>query len=295
MIGWQAVAQHFANKGDACALLDRNAQVVMFSAPFEALLGWPRDEIEGKSWLEAVVPADCQSTAHAQIERALSGTLRSFRCQARTATKGRLALRLDTSLVGRGAEQTLLLTVTGAEPIETSSPANGEDLDYEIAGSIADFGRLLALTSVGSPRVGALLRERCYTAIHGAEGPCADCPALHQQGESWPRTVVRRVSGSDAYEVVTAQLSKDRIQVRLRRISEQTLCAIQESKLRSVADSAQLSERERAVLTYLLMGRSLADIGTVLGISRRTVKFHQANLLEKLGADSRADLVRLVT
>jgi DNA-binding CsgD family transcriptional regulator len=64
---------------------------------------------------------------------------------------------------------------------------------------------------------------------------------------------------------------------------------------RALADAAQLSERERSVLTYLLMGRSLGDIALILGISPRTVKFHQANVLEKLGADSRADLVRLIT
>jgi len=42
------------------------------------------------------------------------------------------------------------------------------------------------------------------------------------------------------------------------------------------------------------MGRQLADIATALGISLRTVKYHQANILRKLRADSRVDLMRLI-
>jgi DNA-binding CsgD family transcriptional regulator len=102
-------------------------------------------------------------------------------------------------------------------------------------------------------------------------------------------------NGDQAYEVVTADAREDRVRVRLRRISAETLGAIYESKVRALSDAAQLSDRERSVLTYLLMGRSLSDIAMILDISPRTVKFHQANVLEKLGADSRADLVRLIT
>jgi DNA-binding CsgD family transcriptional regulator len=47
------------------------------------------------------------------------------------------------------------------------------------------------------------------------------------------------------------------------------------------------------VLDLLLLGRSLGEIATALQITPRTAKFHQANLLEKLGADSRFDLLRL--
>jgi DNA-binding response OmpR family regulator len=57
--------------------------------------------------------------------------------------------------------------------------------------------------------------------------------------------------------------------------------------------SARLTEREREVLDLLLLGRNHQDIAAVLGISERTSKFHQANLLLKLGAESRLDLMRL--
>ena len=60
-----------------------------------------------------------------------------------------------------------------------------------------------------------------------------------------------------------------------------------------LADDANLSEREREILNLLLLGRNHEEIGIALGISPRTSKFHQGNVLKKLGADSRLDLVRL--
>ncbi len=54
-----------------------------------------------------------------------------------------------------------------------------------------------------------------------------------------------------------------------------------------------LSPREREVFELLLYGFTTNEIGTKLGVSTRTVKFHQSNVLEKLDADSRLDLFRL--
>jgi len=297
VVSWHAVALHFADRGQACALLDRDARIQMFSASLEALLGWPREHVEGRSWIEALAPTSHAALLRARLDRALSGTLRAFDCEARTPEDARFNLRLEASLVGRNSEQSLLLTVTSAQPLESQGLRELEDMDYEIASSVSDFGRLLSIkTPTGLTRSDVASHERCYSVIHGQPDPCPDCPALQRGADAWPRTVARRLGGrDDVYEVVTADAQDDRIRMRLRRISEHTLGAIHESKVRSLADAAQLSERERAVLTYLLMGRSLADIGTILGISTRTVKFHQANVLEKLGADSRADLVRLVT
>jgi len=57
--------------------------------------------------------------------------------------------------------------------------------------------------------------------------------------------------------------------------------------------AAGLTEREREVLDLLLLGRTHKEIGTVLGISARTANFHQTNILQKLDADSRMDLLRI--
>lgn len=71
-------------------------------------------------------------------------------------------------------------------------------------------------------------------------------------------------------------------------------CAPQpEDRRTEIIAQARLTEREREVLELLLLGRTHEDIAHVLGISERTSKFHQSNLLVKLGAESRLDLMRL--
>lgn len=57
--------------------------------------------------------------------------------------------------------------------------------------------------------------------------------------------------------------------------------------------SAELTDRETAVLDLILLGRTHQDIAESLGISARTSKFHLHNLVAKLGAESRADLLRI--
>ena len=66
------------------------------------------------------------------------------------------------------------------------------------------------------------------------------------------------------------------------------------ARVTELSAAAGLSPREQQVLHLLLLGRNVSDIGLVLGISSRTAKFHQANILNKLGAESRFDLMRLL-
>ncbi len=55
----------------------------------------------------------------------------------------------------------------------------------------------------------------------------------------------------------------------------------------------KLTEREREVLGQIVDGLSNKQIARVLNLSPRTVETHRANLFEKLGVDSLAQLVRL--
>jgi len=58
-------------------------------------------------------------------------------------------------------------------------------------------------------------------------------------------------------------------------------------------DLAVLTARETQVLDRLLEGLAAKQIAQELGISRRTVEVHRARLLQKLGVQSIAKLVRL--
>ena len=55
----------------------------------------------------------------------------------------------------------------------------------------------------------------------------------------------------------------------------------------------RLTPRERDVLEHLVAGRSNKEVGLELGISPRTVEIHRARLMEKMAADSLAQLVRM--
>ena len=55
-----------------------------------------------------------------------------------------------------------------------------------------------------------------------------------------------------------------------------------------------LTPKERVALAQIIRGATSKEAGRTLGVSPRTVDFHRANLLKKLGARNVADLVRKV-
>jgi len=58
------------------------------------------------------------------------------------------------------------------------------------------------------------------------------------------------------------------------------------------AEEERLSDREREVLRLLALGHTNQEIAALLFISVRTAESHRANVLQKLGLGSRAELVR---
>lgn len=57
---------------------------------------------------------------------------------------------------------------------------------------------------------------------------------------------------------------------------------------------ARLTEREREVLGYLIHGTPNKAIAHELGIAQRTIELHRSNVLNKMGARSIAQLVRMI-
>lgn len=56
----------------------------------------------------------------------------------------------------------------------------------------------------------------------------------------------------------------------------------------------QLTERELDVLNLIMNGQMNKQIAHELGISQRTIEVHRANVMEKMGAKSLADLVKQI-
>jgi LuxR family transcriptional regulator, quorum-sensing system regulator CviR len=67
--------------------------------------------------------------------------------------------------------------------------------------------------------------------------------------------------------------------------------------LRRVSSSSKngssLTSKETEILKWIKQGKTTWDISTILGISERTVKFHVANILQKLDATTRAHAVAI--
>jgi RNA polymerase sigma factor (sigma-70 family) len=78
--------------------------------------------------------------------------------------------------------------------------------------------------------------------------------------------------------------------------------AFELEEMRTSADAArarqqevwsQLTERERTVASLVVIGMHNREIAEKLGISARTVEVHKARIMDKTGARSLADLIRL--
>lgn len=66
------------------------------------------------------------------------------------------------------------------------------------------------------------------------------------------------------------------------------------ARLQGQARLAALSTREREVMGFVVEGLRNKEIAARLGITEKTVKVHRARVMEKTGARSLAELVRLV-
>jgi two-component system response regulator FixJ len=65
------------------------------------------------------------------------------------------------------------------------------------------------------------------------------------------------------------------------------------ARVRIRARFATLTPREREVMGHVVQGAANKAIGRTLGLSVRTVELHRARVLEKMGAPTLTDLVRM--
>jgi PAS domain S-box-containing protein len=290
---WSSIAGLLAdNSKQPLALVGPDGRVLILNDAMERLLGWPREEVEGCSW-QALV-GEPGADVPRWLESALEGESRSHRAEVTTRAGHHLMVSLDLTPVGGGAQRAVLVVVEKATPARCPAEGpNGVDFDYHILATLHEFGTVTEMMWMGGTlqAVGA----PCFKLLHQRSAPCEDCPALQPMTSPWPRISVRRepVDG-DRVAVLTAEpADATTVRVRVRVVSDRELTAIHDAKLAALARRARLTERETSVFVHLLAGRSLEDVSMLTNLSRRTVKFHQGNILQKLGVDSRIDLIRL--
>ncbi|MBX3158514.1 MAG: PAS domain S-box protein [Deltaproteobacteria bacterium] len=290
---WEAVARLLAEKSTfPVALLDQEGSILLFNRAMETALGWSRFDVVAKPWAKVCTPHANEDEARRWIADALRGAIDGCEVVAVTSRGQRVGLTLECSLVGRGAEQVLLLVATHTQVLQVEVGSfDGEDLDYEVSLG-PEFGQVVRLHR-GGEALQLVEPARCFTLMYQRASPCEDCPLVGDD-EPWPRTRVKPLSlRQSMVELRTAERLEGRVRVRVRMLPELALQAIHTAKVDALARHADLSRREKEILTYLLQGRSIEDIAHAIGIAVRTVKYHQTNVLQKLGAESRSDLLRL--
>jgi len=155
--------------------------------------------------------------------------------------------------------------------------------------------RALASEVAPLPRVEGAAQRPCWAQIFGRQSECPSCPVRRLAEGKRSSVVVPADSGPFSAQVMLAERRGEGIAaVTSFKLDGELYSAIITARVAHLAEQAKLTQREQDLLALLLMGRSLEDVAIVSGITARTAKYHQQNLLKKLGADSRLDLFRLL-
>src|SRR5882762_9754573 len=98
-----------------------------------------------------------------------------------------------------------------------------------------------------------------------------------------------------AVEFLTKPFSGDVLLSAIRNAIERSLTALgHEAEMRALRDRyASLTRREREVMALVASGLLNKQVGGELGISEITVKAHRGQAMQKMKADSLADLVKM--
>lgn len=176
----------------------------------------------------------------------------------------RILLLESDQLDAERVERVLLANAHGAEVVRAATPsAFGEALEsYEP--DVVVSGRVAGL----DPRQALLMARERHPEV-----------PFVLVGDGLDRAVVDSIRAGAAAFVGTHELER--------------LPEVLETALAQRAPLRRLSRRQREVFRLLASGVTMRDIASRLGLSRKTVETHRAQVMARLGARHVPELVRL--
>jgi DNA-binding CsgD family transcriptional regulator len=139
--------------------------------------------------------------------------------------------------------------------------------------------------------------QLCCEALCGRHVPCYACPLYSKElGADVATAIVpRRSDGKLQFDVVSVRvIGNAEIAMTRWSIDQKLMSALTAARIGEVSADAKLSVQEAEVLGLLFLGRSTEEIAHQMHIVPRTAKYHQRKVLQKVGAESRFDLCRLL-
>ena len=292
----EPIVSHLRQGHRPALIVDGTGRVRFLNAPMEKLLGRRLDELAATRWLAACVSPGCAASVRQLLGAAFRGEATAGDVPLVTREGRRVTMRAELSRETVGRSRALVVVAHDVRDVApTSAPAG--DCWAETSAAAGSEGVIRSLRFLdpgrdGTPHVGRPVDELlaslgCAAAMRWVGEVLA--------GRARVASEVLLPEADDAFRVVTAETPDDAtVRVTVRYLPAGLLPELVDAKATRTAADRALSERERQVLMLLLRGRGVEDIATMLEIAPRTVKFHQANVLQKVGADSRLDLLRVV-
>lgn len=107
--------------------------------------------------------------------------------------------------------------------------------------------------------------------------------------------VAIRAMKQGAYDFLEKPYSDDELlnSVKSALQREREISNAESEKARAARALENLTERENEVMRLVVAGKTNKLIGAQLGISEKTVEIHRARVMEKTGASSLSELVRI--